>query len=191
MNWRKGTVMAMLEAVLVGILSSVTASAIWMLLLGRLRPRLAISTEIAEDPNVNMDSPVFRIKVVNRGRYAAMDLRFQVDLVTPVRAKGGNVDRRTPLKCGNAPLMFPRYDRSGNEHRNAYRLRIDSDIRRLLAEYPNSSIRLQIFARHELSGMGKVFEQAYNHPDSEIVLGSFVRGQNLTLARESRAYQQK
>lgn len=174
------------EAVLVGILSSIAASAIWIVLLGKLRPRLAISTEIAEDPNAAPGSPVFRIKVVNRGRYAAMDLRFQVDLVTPVRAKGGNIDRRTPLKCGNAPLMFPRYDRSSSEHRNAYRLRISSDIRGLLAQNPNSSIRMQIFARHELSGMGKVFEQAYNHPDSEIVLGSFVRGQDLSLVHENR-----
>jgi hypothetical protein len=172
------------ENILLGILSSIVASTLWILALSRLRPRLVISPQIAEDPEATSGSPAFRIKVVNRSRRAAMDLRFHVDLMTPLRVKGGNVNRRFPLKCGNAPLMFPRYDRSNTEHDNAYRLRINSDIRQLLKENPNSSIRLQIFARHELSGMGKVFEQRYYHPHSEIVVGSFVRGQDLTLVPE-------
>jgi hypothetical protein len=80
--------------------------------------------------------------------------------------------------------MFPRRDRSNKEHDNAYRLRISSDIRALLRDQPSASIRVQIFARHELSGIGKVFEQRYYHPSSEIILGSFVRGQELTLMPE-------
>jgi len=175
------------EAITIGVLSSIIASALWILILSRLTPKLDVSPEIAEDPGgANLGSPTFRIKVVNRSRRAAMDLRFQVDLMTPVRAKGGHVNRRSPLECGNAPLMFPRYHRSGKDHDNAYRLRINSDIKGLLKKNPNSSIRLQIFARHELSGMGKVFEQRYYHPSSEIVLGSFVRGQDLTLIPETR-----
>lgn len=106
--------------------------------------------------------------------------------MTPVRVKGGNVNRRIPLQCGNAPLMFPRFARSDDDHCNAYRLRINSDIRRLLAEHPNASIRLQIFARHEVSSVGKVFGQRYYHPSSEVIVGSFVRGQALTLIPESR-----
>jgi hypothetical protein len=175
--------MGTLESVVVGILSSVAASVLWILMLSRLTPKLSISPVIAEDPETDPETPVFRIKVVNRSRRAAMDLRFQVDLMT-FRVKGGNVNRRVPLKCGNAPLMFPRYDRSDKDHGNAYRLRINSDIRKLLREQPNASIRLQIFARHELSGMGKVFEQRYFHPNSEIVTGTFVRGQDLALIPE-------
>lgn len=176
--------MGTMETILLGILSSIFASALWILALNRLRPKLVISQHIAQDPEMTPESPIFRIKVVNQSRHAAMDLRFQVDLMTPLRVKGGHVNRRFPLRCGNPPLMFPRYDRSNPEHDNAYRLRINSDIRQLLKENPNSSIRLQIFARHELSGMGKVFEQRYYHPSSEIIIGSFVRGQDLALVPE-------
>ena len=82
--------------------------------------------------------------------------------------------------------MPPRHHRSDKEHLNAYRFRICSNIRQLFAENPNSSIRVQIFARHELSGMGKLVAQSYYHPASEIVVGSFVRGQELTLVAEER-----
>lgn len=178
--------MGTIQSIVVGVVSGVMASAVWIVALSRIRPKLSISTEIAEDPAVDLDAPVYRIKVVNRGRRTATDLRFQVDLLTPVRVKGGNVNRRIPLQCGNAPLMFPRFDRSDEDHGNAYRLRINSDIRKLLTEHPNASIRLQIFARHEVSGVGKVFERRYYHPSSEIIVGSFVRGQALTLVPESR-----
>ena len=178
--------MGAVEAIVLGVVSSVMASVVWIIALSRITPKLVISTEIAEDPRAEGSAPVYRIKVVNRSRRAAMDLRFQLDLMTPIRAKGGNVNRRTQLVCGNAPLMFPRFRRSDKEHDNAYRLRVVSDIRKLLAENPNSSIRLQIFARHEVSGMGKVFQQRYFHPASEIILGSFVRGQALTLVPEER-----
>lgn len=176
--------MATLQSIIIGILSSIAASALWILIISRLTPKLVISTEIAEDPDAPPGSPTFRIKVVNRSRRAAMDLRFQVDLMTPLRAKGGTVNRRLPLQCGNAPLMFPRYDRSNKDHDNAYRLRINSDIRSLLREHTTASIRVQIFARHEVSGMGRVFEQRYYHPSSEIVMGTFVRGQEFTLIPE-------
>lgn len=178
--------MDIVQAVVLGALSGLISSVVWILALSRITPKLIISSEIAEDPNASPDSPIFRIKVVNKSRRAAVDLRFQVDLMTPIRVKGGNINRRKPLECGNAPLVFPRYDRSNKEHDNAYRLRINSDIQKLLKDQPNSSIRLQIFARHEVSGMGKVFEQRYYHPNSEIVIGSFVRGQDLTLVPEAR-----
>ncbi|WP_410569279.1 hypothetical protein [Amycolatopsis sp. cmx-4-61] len=109
---------------------------------------MTISPEIAEDPV----SPVFRIKVVNLSRRAAMDLRFDAHLVTPVGAKGGAIKRRTPLECGNAPLLLPRRDRSDADYDNAYRLRIKTDIRQLLSDNPASFIRLQVFGRHEVSG---------------------------------------
>ncbi|WP_284745473.1 hypothetical protein [Amycolatopsis sp. RTGN1] len=172
--------METVEAIAVGILSSVVASALWILILSRLTPKLIISPEIAEDPV----SPVFRIKVVNLSRRAAVDLRVEAHLVTPIGARGGSVNRRTTLKCGNPPLVLPRRDRSSKEHDNAYRLRIDSNVRELQSAHSSSFIRLQIFARHEVTGMGKMFEQRYHHPSSEIVVGSFVHGHDMTLVPE-------
>jgi len=174
--------METVEAIVVGILSSVVASALWILILSRLTPKMTISPEIAEDPT----SPVFRIKVVNLSRRAAMDLRFDAHLVTPIGAKGGTIKRRTPLECGNAPLLLPRRDRSDTDYDNAYRLRIKDDIRQLLSDNPASFIRLQIFARHEVSGMGKMFERRYHHPSSEIVTGSYAHGKDLAVIPEDR-----
>ncbi|MDQ7805341.1 hypothetical protein Q5425_16460 [Amycolatopsis sp. A133] len=45
--------------------------------------------------------------------------------------------------------------------------------------------KLQIFARHEVTGMGKMFEQRYHHPGSEIVTGSFVHGHDMSVTREA------
>ncbi|MFJ1762055.1 hypothetical protein ACIOD2_17150 [Amycolatopsis sp. NPDC088138] len=174
--------METVQAIVVGILSSVVASAVWILIVSRLTPKLTISPEIAEDPQ----SPVFRIKVINQSRRAAMDLRFDAHLVTPIGAKGGSIKRRTPLECGNAPLLLPRRVRTSADYDNAYRLRIKSDIRQLLSDNPHSFIRLQIFARHEVTGMGKMFERRYYHPSSEIVTGSFVHGKELAVAPEER-----
>ncbi|WP_086844138.1 hypothetical protein [Amycolatopsis kentuckyensis] len=96
---------------------------------------------------------VFRIKVVNLGRRAAVDHRVEAQRVTSIGAR-------------------------------AYRLRIDSNVRELWSAGPDSFMRLQIFARHEVTGMGKMFERRYHHPGSEIVTGSFVHGQDMTVTRE-------
>ncbi|MDT7799553.1 MAG: hypothetical protein QOI78_2986 [Actinomycetota bacterium] len=103
-----------------------------------------------------------------------MDLRFDAHLVTPIGAKGGSIKRRTPLECGNAPLLLPRRVRSSTDYDNAYRLRITSDIRQPLSDNPHSFIRLQIFARHEVTGMGKMLERR------------FVHGKELAVAPEER-----
>jgi hypothetical protein len=172
--------METVEAIAVGILSSVVASALWILILSRLTPKMVISPEIAEDPA----SHVFRIKVVNLSRRAAVDLRVEAHLVTSIGARGGRVNRRTNLECGNPPLVLPRRNRASKEYDNAYRLRLDSNIRELWSSNPDSFVRLQIFARHEVTGMGKMFERRYHHRSSEIVMGSFVHGQDMTVVPE-------
>jgi hypothetical protein len=173
--------METIEAIAVGILSSVVASALWILILSRLTPKMIISPEIAEDPATQ----VFRIKVVNLSRRAAVDLRVEAHLVTSIGVRGGRVNRRMNLVCGNPPLVLPRRTRTSKEYDNAYRLRIDSNVRELWSASPDSFVRLQIFARHEVTGMGKMFEQRYHHPGAEIVTGSFVHGHDMSVTREA------
>ena len=72
---------------------------------------------------------------------------------------------------------MPRARKHDPKAHNAYRLRTDMGLHHLLVAYPDGHIRLRVFARDELSGIGRVFEAAYHEPETDIRRGKFALGQ--------------
>ncbi|MFG1820598.1 hypothetical protein ACGFIF_43045 [Kribbella sp. NPDC049174] len=159
-------------AIVIGVLSSLLASGVWLVALRALRPKIEISPVLVEDPG---DQPCFRIKVVNRSRRAVVDIAFELVLMRPERTKGGTVKMRKVVRvAGPPPLVLAGSARAKDD--NTYRIRVDADLRGLLEQDESRFVRLRVFGRDSLSGLGRVAEREYHEPAADIVTGKYVRG---------------
>jgi len=82
----------------------------------------------------------------------------------------------TRAVAGPTPLINPGRRNDGNDH-NTYRIRVDADIRGIPEQDEHRFIRLQVFGRDELSGIGRVAEREYHEPSAEIPVGKYANGQ--------------
>jgi hypothetical protein len=164
--------MTTLWAIVIGVLSSVVASAIWLAALRGLRPNLEISPVIVQDPAAPSS---FRIKIINKSRRAVVDVSFELAVMRPERARGGTVTmRKTVRLAGPPPLIIPGRRRGGDE--GMYRIRVNADLRSILERDDRHSIRLRVFGRDEWSGVGAVAQREYHDPTAEIVTGRYAKG---------------
>lgn len=164
-------------AIVVGVLSSVVASFVWLFALRRVRPHIDISPVIVEDPPSEGSPRCFRIKIINRSRRALVDLAFELAVMRPTRTRGGVVQMRKVVRvAGPPPLIIPGRRNDGGDH-NVYRIRVNADIRGVLEQDEHRFIRLRVFGRDELSGIGRVAEREYHEPGAEITVGKYAKGQ--------------
>jgi hypothetical protein len=159
-------------AIVLGVLSSVIASAVWLVLLRGLRPKLELSPVIVEDPAT---SPCFRIKLINRSRRAVVDLGFELVVMRPERTKGGTINMRKIVPVAGPPPLILLARKRGRDE-GTYRLRIDADLRGILEEDELRFVRIRVFGRDAVSGIGGVAEQQYHDPGAEIIRGKYVKG---------------
>lgn len=163
-----------------GVVGSLVASLFWLFLIRSVKPKVDVTPHIVEELN-NIEGgsmSTFSFKILNRRTRAVVDLQFELALIRPRRTKGGTVLARRLLRLkGMPPLVILGRARNDEDAHNAYRARTDERIRDLLNEHPDSFIRFRVFARDELSGIGRVFETQYHEPDCDIKKGKFARGQ--------------
>ncbi len=175
-------------AVLTGVVASLVASLFWLAATRRVRPKIEISPVVAELPQTSDPDRKarYQIKIINRSRRVATDLIFELVLLRPSREKGGEVKVRRPVEVlGPPPLLLAGYHRGDKDAHNAYRVSIRHDLRQWLTHYPNSSLRLRIAARDSVTGVGKVFEQTWFDPASELRRGRFAKGQTFEIVAET------
>lgn len=111
--------MTIVWAIVIGALSSVVASAVWLAVLRGLRPNLEISPVIVQDPT---PPSCFRVKIINRSRRAVVDISFELAVLRPDGTRGGTVTMRKTLRlAGPPPLIIPGRRRASDD--NMYRIR--------------------------------------------------------------------
>jgi hypothetical protein len=174
-------------AVVVGITSSIAASALWLVILGRFQPKIEISPEIAEDHDESAAPGRFRIKIINRRRRPAADLRFELSVITPKRTRYGYIKVRKVVPLRNDPPLIIPGRAKHNDDDNAYRIRVSEDLRAALSADERVMIRFRVYARDAISGIGKVFERTYFDPDCDIRRGDFGKGQTFEIASPQQA----
>lgn len=159
-------------SLLIGVIGSLLASLAWLLTLRRLHPKLELSDFIAFDPA----NSSWHIKIINRSRRAVVDIQFEAVRIRLESARGGSVKMRSPLRIGEPPMVIPGFRKRTSEHDNCYRIRIFDDPATDMGD--DRHLRLRVFARDEVSGIGRVFERSYHYPPSDIKDGTFARGQD-------------
>ncbi|MGN9920255.1 hypothetical protein [Micromonospora palomenae] len=164
-------------AIAVGVISSVIASSVWLFGLRRMRPVIDISPWIVEDDTASGAPTCYRIKIINRSRRALVDVAFELAVMRPERTQGGVVKmRRVVPVSGPPPLIIP--GRGRGDDANTYRIRVDADLRGILDGDAHRFIRLRVFARDEVTGIGRVVEREYYEPRSDLRAGKYSKGQS-------------
>lgn len=151
------------QALAVGAVSSLLASAVFWAGLQRLRPRLTISPQITRTGRDAPDTGFrYRFKVVNRSRRAAVDVQIHAYLDVPRKVLGGDIRvlKKLPVNT-TAGSVIPGKHKKDREARHARRVRFDVDLDEIWKDDQHSSIRVRVYARDSASGYMGECEQVY------------------------------
>lgn len=165
-------------AVTIGIVASVTASAVFFLFLCRLKPKIVISDQIAKAKGLN-GKTLYKIKTINKTRREILKIEARLHLITPKDDIGGitRTINEIPLII-NESMVMNKFDLKDKEARYVLRFNTDADIESCLQDNI-SYLRFRIYAVHSFSGFGALYSKKYTIKD--IVDGSFDHGNSLEI----------
>lgn len=166
-----------------GALASLVASLVFWFGVQRVRPKLVISQEIARTaPEREGGEPKFRIKIVNMGRRAAVDLQVMMYIDSPRKVPGGDIRVLRQLKVHSTPgSVLPGRKKQDREARHARRIRLEANLDEVWTDEQHSSIIVRVYARDGSSGYVGEYEQIYRLR-REIKDGSFEFGDSMAIS---------
>ncbi len=143
------------------------------------KPWIKISTCICRQK-----AGFYQIKFVNYSLFSALDIKIELHSVEKYSTPpAGMMNMRYEILELKYNHIFsihpyrPRWWRKDASH--AMRLKILSNLDVILAD-DTKSVQVQIFAKHALTGLTKVFRQEYSNV-SQIKSGSFIYGTKLSI----------
>jgi hypothetical protein len=151
-------------------------------LLARIRPNLAIADRIAcgSSQAAHKGLERFEIKVVNRSRRDAINVRAILLLVTRINVPGGQIERMEPIALAMPERMRIPGRRLKDAHATyALQFAIEEDLDARWQDTVHSYLRFEIAATDSESGFTKVFTQRYALKRDSIVPGDFQFGSSL------------
>lgn len=150
-------------SIVTGVLASLAASLIFWFGVQRVKPRLAISTEIARTPRDGVqDECRFRFKILNLSRRAAVDLQIRAYIDTPRKVPGGEIRVMKPLRVHSTPgSVLPGRKKGDAQARHARRIRFDVDLDEIWTDEQHDSLIVRVYARDGSSGYVSEYEQTY------------------------------
>lgn len=189
---------AALNNIIQGIVSGVIASAIFLLILFRLKPRIVISDKIASKYITiqGKETHVYVFKVINKSLlFKVYDIKVNAFVCKNVpNINGTNVNlKNIELKGGDQWIL----NKLNSKHllqnflqgENTLQSRCDyacqffssENIATLLTN--NSYISIQVLAKHSLTGFSRVRVRSYHH-HSKIEKGTFLSGNSCKIIPE-------
>jgi len=173
--------MDFLLSIIIGILSSLVASFAFLFFLTRLRPKVVIAKEISKGTDV-VGKPIYSIKVVNISTRSIINIKAQLQLISPTNAPGGLIKGVYDIiLAGDNPLEISKYKRNEDEENNAFRFSIREELDKVWEDDKHTYLRFTIFATDSLSGFAEVFTQEYRLKRISLIEGDFVRGHGLEI----------
>ncbi len=155
----------------IGVISGLAASVLWLFLFLRLKPNIVISKSIRKPPK---DYKIYQIKVINRRKSPALNVKAQLQLMIPLEAEDGEINNSIPIPLRRSEL----FQLSGRARQKkgaaVFRFTIDTDhtnLDDLKKKYPHSYLAFRLFATHPITQFGRLFKQDY--PWDRIIEGKW------------------
>ena len=169
-----------LTSIIIGVLSSLIASFLFLFFLLRKIPSIKISKYIAKETYNGEIRYVF--KLVNTGKRDIVDLQADLELATIVNVSGGIIYKGKNIKLIKTQCFsLSRYDKNDKEGNYAIRFVTKEN----LEEYWNNERDYMIFrvkATDSFSGFSKSFTVEYRNKRVSIKPGSHGWGLNLDVS---------
>ncbi len=168
------------QSIIIGLLSSVTASFIFLLLMLAMRPRIEISALIAR---TNYDGrKVFVVKIINRCWWKLYDIHAELAHVSFENVTGGQNVYSKPLSLLKNNLWSINSIHGWSADVNAEYAALCVCLDDLDVLWTNDTmIEFRVMARHSLSGFNKVMRRRYYKAQSTIRDGLFKFGKSLEI----------
>jgi len=160
-------------SIVIGILSSLAASLVWLIAFSYIRPKIEISTKIVKTVNW-AGKTVYKIKVINRSKRAIMNIQTKLLLLTPKVVPNGFITTTDNVEIRPHELFaLSKFDKNDKEALYAQRFTIYENLDEIWEDDRISYLRFSIYATDSLSGLGKVHQQIFRLKRNSIVNGDF------------------
>jgi hypothetical protein len=171
----------MLLNLVIGAIGSLLASAVFLFILFRYRPRLLLSTQIAK--TTYADKAVYAFKVLNSGHRDAVAIKAEVLMIEPQVIVGG-VGRnvlQVSLVRDNWFVLRP-LSKVGDKVLDAtFEFITCENVEQEWATHANSYLVFRVQAQDALSGFSAVFSSEISSRN-EIKVGRFAKGQSMAIS---------
>lgn len=190
-----------LHAVFLGAVGSLVASALFLLLLRAIHPRIEISPDIVwrlEADDAEGSERVYRVKLLNLSRLEAVNIKIEMARIkTGLSAKAAehnwfmrrilrrstvnaSKDQRKPLDFRPQALdMLPKYRAGDEDVKYAFRIRTSEDLASII-ENEHMHVRVRVYAEHPISRRASIFERTYS-VKSQLRQGDFCVGRTFSI----------
>ncbi|WP_156786032.1 hypothetical protein [Archaeoglobus veneficus] len=171
----------LLLSIIIGVISSVIASLLFLLFLTRVRPEIEISNQIAKGKSLTTGDTIYRIKVINKTRRPIINIKAQLHLVTPITVPGGILLKSKEIPLRRSEIMYlEKFDPNDENAEYAFRFVTYENIEEIWKDDKRSFLRFRICATDSISGFTKVFIKEY-HTKSLIREGEFEFGNSMEI----------
>lgn len=158
-------------SILLGILSSLAASFVFLFCLSRLRPNIAVSSFISyrEDEKGKR----YAFKIINKTSRPIINVRCRLSVVSPKAVPGGLVFNNKSIRLEREEVfMIDKYDKKDKDANYAWRFLCREDIDSEWKEGDGSYLIFRVIATDSLSGLSSYHSYRFYTKRDSIKLGS-------------------
>lgn len=165
----------------IGVIGSLTASVIFLLLARSFRPRIEISRKIAEWGSDDNRSHV--IKILNHSKRSVVDLRFELLLITLKSVPDGVLRSTRPISLSKPEaFILHGFSKADKDARFARRIVVNEDLNDVWTNDEQQFLVFRVYGHDEVSGLAKLFEVEYRTIRNSMVSGQFHSGNTLEIS---------
>jgi hypothetical protein len=169
-----------LQSVILGVLSSLVASLVFLYFISRLRPKLIISPFISF--NDDEKGKFFVLKLINKTPRPIINIRCRLNLVIPKSVPGGLIFSNINLKLEREEVfLIDKFDKQDKDANYAWRFVCREDIESEWEEKHGSYLIFRVIATDSLSGLSKYYSQRFFTKRDCLRKGSHRFGNNLNV----------
>lgn len=168
-------------SIVTGVVGSFIASALFLLSLALLKPKLRVSDQLAKHVNEN-GNLVYTVKIINLSRTRAVDVEVEGIHVTKKPHNHGALLKATELNFVRARLFkLWGHRKDDKDAKYAWRVSITDDLSALWGSDHHKSIQVLVKARHPWSGFTTWVIKTYYNDKVTIKEGEFEVGNSMEI----------
>jgi hypothetical protein len=166
-------------SLVIGAIGSLIASAIFLLIMCRVRSNLELSSKIAK--TIYNRETVYSIKIINSGKRDVVAIRAELLMIEPQVVHGGigkNI-LQIPLVRDEWFLLEP--ISKNDDDFGSFEFITTENIDEEWGLRPNAYLLFRVHAQDSISGFSKIFSTKY-YSRSDIVQGRFAKGASMLIS---------
>ena len=179
--------MNIITSIIIGVLSSFSASIVFTLFLRKLKPKISISDKISKSTesgkfNDSGKKEYFAIKIINHRKRECLNVQAELTLTYSRNVGGGKIYRSTKIELVKEKIIsIPKFQKKSEDCFYAFRFRTLKNLEEMWQD-ENSHYRFRIIATDPISGISKVFEKKYYTIKNTFSEGQFEKGLSMIIS---------